>query len=618
MRKFIIFFLFLFVFILIGCDSSTSYKKDHGLYSVKNAEELRDLLEASKEKYDSNRIGGPETDDSVDEDEQSNNDYTKTNVQVEGVDEGDIIKTDGKRIYAIKNDRLKVIEILPNGKMELVLYEQIKSNNNETNLNNTYFYELYLTNKYLVVIGQKYQYDYYMDDKSIYIGEPEISYPTFLSIITIYNLNTLNKVDEYQISGNIITSRLIDNNLYLLSNHYNYMNNDDVDPRPYIIHDNSIQYVNYDDIKYLPNTIHQTFTVISKLNLEYKPKFDSDIFLGSSSWGQIYVSKRAIYLASSYYEETKTGNYVCKGKLISYQFDEEGTVTYGGSGDYLGYVINQFAMDEYNGNMRIVTTEGWGDNVKNRLYVFERKLVDEKYVLEVIGSINEGLGNPRETIQSVRFNQDKATVVTYEQTDPLYTIDLSNPEKPTIKGELKVPGFSTYLHPWTDDLVVGIGFDSIGNITNGLKLSLYDISDFETPMEVGSPLKLTNNSNSWSYSEALWNHKALLIDKAKSFIGFSLWRSNWNEYNYSSMNDYIVFDVDDKRSQPIQIKYTINHIDYYTKNKELFTSSWYYSFTIDRAVRIGDYLYVISGEVVTSHNLLSDANTTDVIIFEEK
>ena len=150
--------------------------------------------------------------------------------------------------------------------------------------------------------------------------------------------------------------------------------------------------------------------------------------------------------------------------------EEKGLVYYGGSGKFKGTVINQFAIDEYNGYIRIATTEGWGDAVKNRLYIFKRAFVDGAYVLETISLLDSGLGKPGERIQSVRFNKDLATIVTFLQTDPFYTIDLSDPYHPQITGELEIPGFSTYQHPWGDNLVIGIGFDAVDGVTTGLKL----------------------------------------------------------------------------------------------------------------------------------------------------
>ncbi len=657
MKKILLVMLFATSVILSGCTIGGTHQEaeDLGLNSVQSDSELKSLLKKTSDSlstgwFSFNR-GGIMTDDmegapNAEADSQytssstyKSDDYTTTNVQVEGVDEGDIMKTDGRRIYSISWDRLQVIELRGEGEMEIVLSEEIQSVREDVYESYTYYSELYVTDKYLIVIGQKYEYyitlipeaddptgekpdsangDVTTDD--YYYSRYYYSY-TSMSVIDVYDLETLAKIDTYEISGYLLGSRLIGNNLYLISNHYAYnyyLDDADYDPRPWSLHDGEATFFDYADIKYLPEMMYQSFTVITTAYLEDTITYDNDVFLGSQSWGQIYVSENAIYLATTYYEQNLLGIYEEKGKLISYQFDAvNGDVFYGGMGIYSGYVINQFAMDEYNGYLRVATTEGWGETVANRLFVFERKLVDGIYELQIVGSIEEGLGKPGERIQSVRFNGDSATVVTFLRTDPLYTLDLSDPANPVIAGELQVTGFSVYQHLWTDNLIIGIGFEANEQgMTTGMKLSLYDVTDKAHPVEVGTPLILSNNETSWSYSEALWNHKAILIDKDRGFMGFSLWRSNWTDGKYSSMNDYIIFDVDDTREQPIQVRYTINHLQYFTQNPDLYNYYWYYDFTIQRAFRVDDYLYVISGEVATSHYLLGDMSVVDDVVFQ--
>jgi uncharacterized secreted protein with C-terminal beta-propeller domain len=597
---------------MAACNANTvQHSEDFGLNSVKNEKQLKSLMKKKKSIFNGlfSNAKKSEAPADMESDNSSSTDYTKTNVQVEGVDEGDIVKTDGDRIYVIKYNQLEVVDVLNDGTMKLVLHETLggdstTQNNMEYYNSSTYFSSIYTTEDYLIVIGQKY--DYYWN----YTNKETNTYCyTNNSVILLYDIKTLTKVDEYSVSGHLLESRLIDNQLYLISNHYTYYNDDLDDLRPWITHDNETKYVEYEDIKYLEDMNYQSFTIITSVKLDEEPVYENDIFLGTSSWGIVYVSKESIYLATTVYRSTLFGGDSYKGMLISYQFDKStGKVIYGGSGEFKGNVINQFAMDEYNGYMRVATTEGWGDSVKNRLYVFQRQLDDTNYVLKVVGSIEEGLGKPRERIQSVRFNKDKATVVTYEQKDPFYTIDLSDPTKPTIKGELIVTGYSVYQHPWTDKLVVGIGFESEENSVSGMKLALYDISDFENPTEVGKPLVISGNN--WTYSEALYNHKAVMIDKDRGYIGFSIWKYNWQNNN-GNINDYVVFNIDETKAEPIAIKYVVNHYKYYNTSDYNYN----YNFEIKRGIRIDNYLYVVSGDVITSHNLVGEFGTVDEMIF---
>ena len=398
---------------------------------------------------------------------------------------------------------------------------------------------------------------------------------------------------------------------------YNY-HNEDVDPRPFFKHGDDTIVPEYTDIKYLPGMPYRSFTVISHIHLDASPTLEYDIFLGNSGWGNFYVSHAGIYLATVLYEQTPLGRWKQSGKLISYIFEDNGSVSYGGAGQFEGHVLNQFSMDEHDGYFRMFTTEGWGDDVVNRLYVFERKVIDGKRVLEVVGLIDEGLGKPRETIRSARFMGDRATVVTFEMIDPFYVIDLSDPYNPTILGELEIPGFSTYQHPWTDNLVLGIGYESDGIGVDGIKLALYDISDEENPVEVGKPLVMLNKDHGWQYGEALHNHKAILVSKPFDFIGFSIYRYHWFSSNYRQTNDYIIFNIDPEREHPIEIAATLSHIDLYEANEDFFRGFGAWRFGVDRAVTIGNYLYVVSGEAVTSHKILDDFETVNTLIFRDE
>lgn len=643
MKKVIMMLLMGFVLLFAGCSLGPVefVEEDYGLLSVRDQSELTQLFKSSQEKnyfWDifgfrggivNDAVGMPEANLDGDTTYKSS-DYTQTNVQVDGVDEGDIVKTDGSRIYSIKHNELHVVQLLGDGLMELVLLDVIESDNPETYTgegdyyySGTYYSDLYVTEKYLIVLGQHYQYFVkFFGEEDDQLGLRYYNYSYInTTLIKIFDIETLDVVDEYEISGNVLSSRLIDDQLYIISSYqpyYSFYSENEIDLRPWFYHQDEATYIDFNDIKYLPDLQYRAYTIITSVVLEDELTYENDVFLGSSGWGQIYVNHQGIYLAANYYFSDFWGNYNNKGILISYQFHEAShRVIFGGMGSYSGYVINQFAMDEYNGYMRIATTEGWGDTAVNRLYVFERHLVEGKYQLDVVGYLSEGLGKPRETIRSARFNQDLATIVTFEQVDPFYAIDLSDPTNPTIVSYIEKSGFDTYQQPWKENYIIGIGFetDSTGR-TTGMRLSLYDSSNPENFVQVGESLILNNNETSWAYSEALYNHKSIMVDESRNYIGFALWRSNWSNGYYSSMNDYLVFEIDEADENPIQIKHTVNHIDYYQTNDDLYPYYWYYSFTIERGIRIDDYLYVISGEVITSHNLIGDFSLIDEVIFQ--
>ena len=174
---------------------------------------------------------------------------------------------------------------------------------------------------------------------------------------------------------------------------------------------------------------------------------------------------------------------------------------YEASGEVLGVIHNQFSLSEHNGYLRIVTTVGgpWGDESESHV----RVLSTDGDVMAEVGSVgNIGRG---EQVQSVRFVGDVGYVVTFRQIDPFYTIDLSDPANPTIVGELKIPGFSSYLHPIGDTLVLGVGSDADadGRVT-GAKVSLFDVSDLTAPLEVAT----WTAPDGWN--DIGWDHRAFL------------------------------------------------------------------------------------------------------------
>lgn len=631
MKKLLILTLVLMSIFLVACSKgSLKFEEDKGLNSVRDEKELKKLL-APKEKSiwqsifgGSQKVSNDDVADAAPEDDSSEDgaskDYTKTNVQVEGVDEADIVKTDGNRIYSIKYDYLQVVNVLGDGKMSLALSEKLGSSESYSNNSmpqydyyngRTYFTGLYVTDKYLVAVGQKYEYHYMIDETQSYKSYNYVN----MSIIYLYDINTLEKVKTFEVSGYLNDSRLIEDRLYLISNFQTY-NNAERDLRPYFVEDDKQSYVSYNDIKYLDNMSYQAFTIITLIKLDDEPKMENDTFLAQSSWGQTYVSHNGIYFATYVYDSNWLGKDESYGMVISYMFDKEtGRVTYGGTAKFKGNLLNQFSMDEYNGYLRIATSEGWFETLVNRIYVFKRELADGTYELKQVGLLDKGLGKPNERIKSVRFNKDIATVVTYVETDPFYTIDLSDPTKPTIKGELIVTGYSAYQHPWSEGYVLGIGFEGVGNNIIGMKLSLYDIRDIDNPVEVGKPLLFTGAD--WTYSEALYNHKSIMIDSTRGYFGFSLWRNNWGSQYFTSKNEYIVFEVNPENETPITMKHRVDHMQFFNSQSDYYYY-WNYDFEIKRGLRIDDYLYVISGEVITSHNLEGEFGLVDHIVFGEE
>ena len=615
MRKLFLIFLLLILSTLFACGEKEDTFDPLGLAQVQDANHLKELLKTESDVSFWNFFATRSVmEDDFDAAPQDNA-HSTTNVQVEGIDEGDIVKTDGNRIYFLRYNALTVVEIDENGAMETV-FNQARSENEYG-----HYTELYVTDNKLIVVGSFYEVEVYPSRGEI---DSEFFYfPMYytMSTVDIYDKTTMVLEDAYQISGHLTGSRLIGDHLYLISSHSGTSDQDD--PRPYFNLNEERIVPDYQEIRYLPDLPTRAFTVISTIKLAEDNLFEYDIFLGVSAWGHLYVSENGIYMASNYYtaststsstrdEDIAISSWETQGKIISYRFNENRSVEYGGSGDFKGMIINQFAMDEYNDTFRVVTRDGWGQSAINRLYIFERDYADDKPYLKQLALLDEGIGKPEETVRSVRFNKDIVTIVTFEEIDPFYVIDLSDPENPTILGELEMPGFSTYQHPWKDDTIIGIGYETndVGWVI-GLKLSLYDISDYENPIEVGVSLVFLNDDQGWQYGEALHNHKAILVSEPFDFIGFSINRSTWENY-YKHHSDYLIFDIDTQREHPIQISASISHYELF---EETANDDWYYGFNVNRAITINHYLYVLSNGAITRHDISDDFNHVDSILF---
>lgn len=312
-RKIAIIFLFVLLMIFFtGCESgSLSLKDDMGLLSIRNKKEYEELLNTN---YNKESIFFRNKDTATDyfEEPTANEDYTTTNVQVEGVDEIDVVKTNGDYIYYVSQSAFKVVKVLASGEVENIYTESI----------NKQSIGLYITNKYIVVI------------ENTFTTENSVT-------IDIYDINTIEKVKKIEIGGFYSQSRLYKDNLYIIS-YKNYHGG-----LPWY-NDKEKEVMSYQDIKYLEGTLYNTFSTITtiKLNDDIQTSYDT---LLASHWDVIYVNTNGIYFVTSTYMEEWVVPYLSiankqVSKIINYMFNEDGDVVYGGVGEFNGYVLNQFGM----------------------------------------------------------------------------------------------------------------------------------------------------------------------------------------------------------------------------------------------------------------------------------
>ena len=560
----------------------------------------------------------------------------RTNNQVDNVDEADIVKVYGDTIFYIpaydsnsyrfyyysdgKNLNPLYVYVLKTNDQNVSIEKKIEySYNCEFMLGNEeasiykYTYsvpmDLYCSDKYLIVRVNTYTYDELKENGS---STRRYNYHVYTEI-QVYDINEYSLVTTIQTAGNNISTRLIDNDLYVINNYYVY--NDDYIPSIFI---DGVSYkASIASIFYCPKlgTNYSYYTAIYKITLDDDITVKDYYFL-TPSINNIYVTEKAIYLIKSYGSQTfDLGNNkkeTCTTSLvlpisIEDEIYAQSTVVVKGS------IQDKYWVDEYNGYLRIASTGSTtvfkvlvSDDSQEYRYGYEYKVfnyltifkLDEEGKWVEFSSIKEGLGEEGEQIKSARFNKEMCTIVTFRQTDPLYYIDLTDPANPVITSELKVSGFTVYQHPYKDNYVIGIGYESDANgRTLGYKIALFDISKKDDIKQVGDSITFLKNSSSSSYQyysiSAINNPKEIMIDLDRDKFGFEIYsyRSTSNGYKYDFT--YYVFKIDLSKENPLSIELSQNVLEN--------VGSYNTSKANSRMVFIGDYYYLLSPDKVISY-----------------
>lgn len=524
------------------------------------------------------------------------NDYSKTNTQVQGVDEADIVKTDGTHIYYLANEKLTIINTENASQMkEMSTIEFDETFTPE---------ELFFNNDKIIVIGTRFEYD--EREKRIGIDDDYL-YPNYMdktyTSAKIYNVKdktnpTLERTVE--VEGSYLTARMIDSNVYIASNKYMYyayicntyksteLNEDDFKPH-YLdtATSNETKSINFDCIYYIPEFEDTNYLNIVAFNITNNQEANVESYLGAGE--EIYASKENLYVTKTKYDYERKNKTSITTEIYKFNLNNA-NCTFAKAGDVPGSVLNQFSMDECNGYFRIATTDSTSWNSEsntNNLYVLNENL-------ETIGKI-EGLAKG-ERIYSVRFMGNRAYMVTFVETDPLFVIELSNPTTPTVLGELKIPGYSKYLHPYDETHLIGIGEDTevvnygYGDrvVTNGMKMAMFDVTDPNNPKELYN-VKIGEKG---TYSELLYNHKALLFSKEKNIIAFPISITE-NDYKVT-FQGAIVYGVSLEKGFELKTKISNSATDYdryYSRNR------------VERIIYIKDTLFTLSNGLIKAVDL---------------
>lgn len=559
------------------------------LPTFKDFEELKSILEENYNTRNTSKSYGVFTDFTAATAELATNgeeatqssvtqnvsDYSQTNIQVEGVDEADITKTDGKNIYYLANYILHIIDADTLEELATIDYMPDVDSNESFSPR-----EFYLVKDKLVVLGNYYAYEVVQNGvmKREYENIAYTNSSNFAEAI-IYDISSPDNpkvLREVKLDGNYSNSRMIGNNLYFISTKtpYYFDGVKEEDILPCYTNGDVKCYIPANRIVYFDDTNYYNYVLIAGVDISKNDEVNVASFFGS--WpDKIYASENNLYLPitkSSWWYDDVQKNEIYKFSL------KDAKVEFVAKGTFEGYLDSQFSIDEYNDYLRIATTSGYDKTATNTLYVFNNKLEE----VSKITDIAEG-----ERIYSVRFMGKIGYIVTFEQIDPLFVVDLSDPENPKVKGELEIPGYSSYLHPYDETHIIGIGYNvkpnGYGGVTNAnMKMAMFDVSDLENPREMFS----VNIGEEHVYSELDNNHKALFYSQTKNLIGFpyTTWDSRYN----SSKSEFALYDIDLEKGF---IEHGIISIrDDYRSN-------------IQRAIYIGDNLYTLANNAVTKYDL---------------
>lgn len=632
-----VFIVILLITIIIAVITIVCNKDDTELKTVKSKQELLKIYEGDNsdlqrllarifcmpfsmfyhnydviEKVDNTWSIGIDSVGSTESSSSSSNtkDYSTTNIQVENVDEADIVKTDGDYIYSISEDNVIITDVKDPKQPKVVATIQSEDDDIPE--------DIILYKDKLVVISakgnqtQRYYYNNRMN-----------------TVVKIYNITSREKpvlTKSYEMYEPYYTSRCIDNVLYVISSG-NLRKEDDEIVVGYN-EDNMEKELSVDKIKYLKDVKTTKQTLISTVDLNNETadiKLDSYLMNISNA----YVSENAIYLLNQkynndskipikllfgfkgvfgledYYEMDSESGYYTE----IYKFDIKENVEYKAKTKVKGKTINQYSLDEKDNHLRIALY----DNDGSRVAIFDEDLKQ----IGISDNVAKG-----EKMYSSRFIGDKVYFVTYKTIDPLFVMDLSNETKPKVLGKLKIPGYSTYLHPYDENHIIGIGMEtkeiinrnSNGKVISttakvvGMKMALFDVSNVNSPVQISSVVI----GDSRITSAILTNPKALLFSKEKSLIAIPV--NNYSQdFEVTSSNNYeTMINNYTKYSKPYNAEgyfvYNINVQDGF-KLKGVIThektnATYYYSNSkLLRGLYIDNNLYTVSETMIKVNEL---------------
>lgn len=551
-------------------------------------------------------------------------DVTSTNVQEAGVDEPDLVKTDGSTLFVVRDNVLHVVKAWPADETQRLARVELTGSGGE----------LFLVGSRLVVLTSIYEGGWgpsepglpvpTMEDGSATFAPPELpgdtawSEPFQATHVTVFDVSepSAPSVERaFDIEGYRIGARLVDGIVYLVSMHEpGYGDQQLFDelaalnlPQAWNLGERQ-RATAVEDVRrlvrpviasyvaragrarFLPDLRDEAGTHTDVLDCAevYRPERAADLSLVTllafdpasdaaptgegviaSGW-HVYASRTSLYLAQDSRWWWWSDDELRYAETHVHQFDlGAGHPTYAASGKVPGWVLSSFSMSDHDGHLRVATTDAtwnawsWGvlpggEGVvaapaetlvplqtaeapppdANNVFVLDRVATD----LVIVGALR-GLA-PGEQIRAVRFLGDTGYVVTFLQTDPLFTIDLSVPTAPTVLGELHITGFSTYLHPLAPDHLIGVGREATdtGRVL-GLQLQLFDVANLASPIRTHQ--ELVGTGGSWSWSEAEHDPRAFTFRDSDGVLALPVTLEEAGELreDYRHFSGLIVYRV---------------------------------------------------------------------------
>jgi len=479
--------------------------------------------------------------------------YSITNIQVTGVDEADIVKTDGEHIYLASGHNIFILKAYPPEEAEVL---------SKITFNDTYPIEIFISPNRLAVLGCKYNFP------ESYYRNFIIDVKTFLNVYDVSNKSEPALLRNFTMTGSYFNSRMIGDYVYFVVSQPAYVIYDTV-ILPKIYSNDGMKEISASGILYSKASdnyfLYTTVVALNMQNTAEEPTSKTLLLGGTSS---MYVSLGNIYIT---FPEPE-------GETTIYRIRvENSTINPEAKGEVPGHELNQFSMDEYNNYFRIATTTWVNGSTQNNLHILDMNL-------STVGSL-ENIA-PGETIDSARFIGNRCYLATsIVRRDPFFVIDVENATEPKILGYLKIPGFTRYLHPYDENHIIGVGRDE----NNSVKISIFDVSNVSAPVEIDT----YTVRGVWSDTSVLTEHKAFLFDKSKELLVIPV-SITFDQYKGSWWQGAYVFNI--TLSNGLVLRGNVTH-------QEVGMSGWEDSYWVKRSLYIENTLYTVSDKKIKMNRL---------------